>query len=188
MKKIVHIMVITAGLGFGSVPEASALENKFPPTWEENGTVMERVGLSHLRVGFVFQVYDAAFYSDANATLDDILYGDVPRRLHLKYLRSISRDQFIQAADDSLQAFLSPEALEELQPRIDKLNQWYQGVKKGDEYTLTYLPGRGTELALNGVPLGVIDGGDFATAYFRIWLDETNPYPDFRNRLLGLGS
>ena len=35
---------------------------------------------------------------------------------------------------------------------------------------MTYLPGRGTELALNGTPLAVIEGADFAAAYFGIWL------------------
>ena len=42
-------------------------------------------------------------------------------------------------------------------------------MKPGDRYALTYIPGVGTELALNGKPKGVIEG-DFAAAYFAIWL------------------
>lgn len=57
-----------------------------------------------------------------------------------------------------------------IQGRIDQINAAYKDVKPGDRYFLTYLPGRGTELALNGTPLIVIEGSDFAAAYFGIWL------------------
>jgi hypothetical protein len=51
---------------------------------------------------------------------------------------------------------------------------------------LTYLPGIGTELALNGRPMGVIEGADFAAAIFSLWLGE-NPYDrQFKSALLGL--
>lgn len=55
------------------------------------------------------------------------------------------------------------------------------GAPCTDRYSLTYMPGVGTELALNDNPLGVIDGADFAAAYFRIWLgdhpiDNVMPY------------
>ena len=62
------------------------------------------------------------------------------------------------------------QVLAKLRSRIDLINAIYQDVKPGDRYALTYLPGRGTELALNGTPLTVIEGADFAAAYFGIWL------------------
>jgi hypothetical protein len=43
-------------------------------------------------------------------------------------------------------------------------------VQPGNRYSLTYIPGKGTELALNGVPQGVIEGADFAAAVFSMWL------------------
>ena len=46
----------------------------------------------------------------------------------------------------------------------------YRGVEAGDRYALTYRPGAGTELALNGEPLVSVEGADFAAAYFAIWL------------------
>jgi acyl-CoA synthetase (AMP-forming)/AMP-acid ligase II len=60
--------------------------------------------------------------------------------------------------------------LARIQSRIERINAAYRDVKPGDRYSLTYLPGRGTELALNGKPLIVIEGADFAAAYFGIWL------------------
>ena len=60
-----------------------------------------------------------------------------------------------------------------------------QHVQPGDRYSLTYIPGVGTELALNGTPRGVIEGADFAAAIFSLWLGE-NPFDrQFKQALLG---
>jgi hypothetical protein len=40
-------------------------------------------------------------------------------------------------------------------------------------------------LALNGTEVGVIDGGDFARAYFGIWLGDEPIDDRFRDQLLG---
>ncbi len=57
-------------------------------------------------------------------------------------------------------------------------------MKPGDRYSLTYLPGEGTELAKNGVPLALVPGEDFARAYFGIWLGEDPLDRDLRDQLL----
>ena len=71
--------------------------------------------------------------------------------------------------------------------RLAKLNRAYVDVKPGDRYTLTYVPGKGTTLRLNGNPLVTVEGADFATAYFRIWLGEDPISPQLRDLLLGKG-
>lgn len=61
-----------------------------------------------------------------------------------------------------------------------------EGVSFPDRYSLTYEVGRGTELALNGTPKGVIGGADFAAAMFSIWI---GPHPlneSLRSALLGV--
>jgi hypothetical protein len=57
-------------------------------------------------------------------------------------------------------------------------------VEPGDRYTLTYAPGWGTELALNGEPLGRIAGPDFASAVFSIWLGDEPMDKPLKRRLL----
>jgi hypothetical protein len=51
---------------------------------------------------------------------------------------------------------------------------------------MTYIPGRGTELALNGEPKGVIKGADFAAAVFSIWLGPKPINTSFKEQILGL--
>ena len=80
------------------------------------------------------------------------------------------RTDFGKGAAPSLERNQTPAELARLQGRIDRINTTYKDVKAGDRYSLTYLPGRGTELALNGTPLLTIEGADFAAAYFGIWL------------------
>lgn len=122
-----------------------------------------------LRYLKVIKVYVAALYLPEGVTAEEIL-SDVPKRLELSYLVSIKGPDFDKGAAPVLERNQTPEGLARLRGRLDRINAAYKDVKAGDRYSLTYQPGRGTELALNGTPLIVIEGADFASAYFGIWL------------------
>jgi hypothetical protein len=51
---------------------------------------------------------------------------------------------------------------------------------------LTYIPGKGTELALNGESKGVVEGDDFAAALFSIWLGSKPISESLKKELLDL--
>lgn len=122
-----------------------------------------------LRYLKVIKAYVAALYLPEGGTPGQVL-SDVPKRLELHYLVSIKGSDFGKGAEPTLERNQPPAELARLRSRIDRINVVYRDVKPGDRYALTYLPGKGTELALNGVPLVVIEGADFAAAYFGIWL------------------
>ena len=115
------------------------------------------------------KAYVAALYLPEDVTADDVL-SDVPKRLEISYLVSIKGPDFDKGAAPVLERNQTPAERARIQGRLDRINAAYRDVKPGDRYSLTYLPGRGTELALNGTPLIVIEGADFAAAYFGIWL------------------
>jgi len=50
-------------------------------------------------------------------------------------------------------------------------------------YALTYRPGRGTGSRSNGKPLVLVEGDDFAAAYFSIWLGKKPIDEDLKNEL-----
>ncbi|MCW8800766.1 MAG: chalcone isomerase family protein, partial [Desulfobacter sp.] len=58
-------------------------------------------------------------------------------------------------------------------------------VQPKARYALTYLPGLGTQLAINAEPLGTIEGLEFARAVFAIWIGKNPIDKTFRDRLLG---
>lgn len=122
-----------------------------------------------LRYLKLIKAYVAALYLPEGVKAEEVL-SDVPKRLEISYLVSIKGPDFDKGAAPVLKRNQEPAELTKLQRRIDRINAAYKDVKPGDRYALTYLPGRGTELALNGTPLTVIEGADFAAAYFGIWL------------------
>ena len=69
--------------------------------------------------------------------------------------------------------------------RIEYHNSLYENVQPGDRYSLTYIPGKGTELALNGESKGLIEGPDFAAAVFSIWLGPKPISDSFKRQILG---
>ena len=140
------------------------------------------VGL--LRYKVFIKAYVAALYLGDGAATDDVL-ADVPKRLELNYFWSINAADFGRAGDEILKRNVDDGTFATLQPRIDRINGWYRDVKPGDRYSLTYLPGVGTQLALNGAEIGVIDGADFAKAYFRIWLGDKPIDANLREQLVG---
>jgi hypothetical protein len=136
-----------------------------------------------LRYKLFIKAYVAALYLGDGTVGGDAL-ADVPKRLELNYFWSISGAEFGKASDQVLAQNVDAQTLAALRPRLDRINAWYRDVKPGDRYSLTYVPGVGTELALNGNRLGVVDGADFAAAYFRIWLGDSPIDSRLRNQLL----
>ena len=110
--------------------------------------------------------------------------ADVPKAFELHYFHDIDAGDFRKATEESLATSAIPEAVAALRPRIDRFNELYQDIKEGQRYRLTYRPGVGTELAKDGLALGVIEGADFAHAIFGIWLGPKAIDDGFRDRVL----
>lgn len=133
------------------------------------GTPVPLHNAALLRYLKFIKAYVAALYLPEGVKSEAVL-SDVPKRLEINYLVSIKGPDFGKGAEPTLKLNQTPAELAKLRSRIDRINAIYRDVKPGDRYALTYLPGRGTELTLNGTPLTVIEGADFAAAYFGIWL------------------
>jgi len=149
-----------------------------------NNTTLKLTGTGLLRY-WGFKAYVGAFYLEAGCPIDDAL-SDRAKRIELQYKRSIKGSDFGPATDKSIANNLDPATVKRLRPRIDYHNSLYEDVQPGDRYALTYIPGRGTELALNGEPKGVIEGADFAAAVFSIWLGPEPLNKSFKKQILGI--
>lgn len=174
-------LAVTALLLAGSA--ASAAET---PDFPESVTVKE-VRLRLVGTGsfswMFFQLYHGAYYQDASRLQEPPL-ADVARRLTLHYHRKITARQFRKSGNGFLEKNFSEQTLAPLRDKIDRLNEAYQTVRKGDRYSLTYLPGYGTTLALNGEPRVTVPGAEFARVYFSIWLGDEPVKASFREDLL----
>ncbi len=143
---------------------------------------LNEVGL--LRYRYIIKAYVAALYLGESATSANVLM-DVPKRLEIEYFYAIKASGFAEATEVGIAANVASEQIPSLRGRIERLNALYRDVKPGDRYALTYVPGTGTELALNGTPLGTIEGADFAAAVFAIWLGPKAIDESLKTQLLG---
>lgn len=156
---------------------------RFPDKVQARGTDFTLHNVALLRWKLVFKAYVAALYRDTGTRTFD-LHADAPKRLVINYFYGFTPAQFAQATRDGIALNRTPEQIKALDARIDAFNRLYRAVKPNDQYALTYVPGKGTELALNGEALGSVPGADFAAAMFDIWLGPTPISTAFRDAIL----
>ncbi|MBT8330708.1 MAG: chalcone isomerase family protein, partial [Deltaproteobacteria bacterium] len=153
---------------FTSVSRAEAAEIEgihFDDRYRTADTSLELRGTGLLRVMVFAKIYVAALYLPEDHP-SKLALSDVPKRLEVQYLRSVAGKDFGPATNKKVSENVDPQTFERLLPRLEYHNSLYQDVQAGDRYALTYIPGKGTELTLNGEPQGTIEGADFAAALF----------------------
>jgi hypothetical protein len=166
------IPAIAVILVFTPIAQAVEIEGiTFSESYQAGSLTMPIHGVGLAKFLRTIKVYVGALYLAPGVKPEAVL-GDVPKRLELSYFRALKAEDFGQAANTVLADNVSPATIKALKPRIEQMHRLYEDVKPGDRYGLTYVPGIGTELALNGQRKGIIEGADFAAAYFAIWLGQ----------------
>jgi hypothetical protein len=146
---------------------------------------LELRGYGLLRYMIFIKAYVGALYMPPGAEASQAL-GATPRRLELSYFHAITAEDFAEATRQKIADNVSTATQAAIAERLARFNGFYRDVQPGDRYALTYRPGWGTELSLNGQPLGRIEGEDFAAAVFAIWLGPNPIDATFRDTLLGV--
>ncbi len=141
-------------------------------------------GQALLRYMVFIKAYVGALYLPEDIDHRQVL-DPVPRRLELAYFHAIQAADFAKATRKKMADNVTPADMEHLSERLERFNALYRDVQPGDRYALTYLPGQGTALSLNGQRLGIVEGDDFAAALFAIWLGPQPIDQSFKEALLG---
>ena len=181
---ILRLAILAAILPLPAYANTTASGATFDNIVVQDRKELKITGTGMLTYLAIFKVYNAAFYLESGATLDEVL-DDKAKRFEVAYLRSFDGEDFGEATYKALRKSISAEEIERLRPRIDYHNSLYESVAPGDRYAVTYIPGKGTELARNGKAVGVIEGADFAAALFSIWVGDNPIDQNFRQDLLG---
>jgi hypothetical protein len=153
-------------------------------TVQVDGHTCNLIGAGLLRYRTVFKAYVAALYLGKKHTSGD-LFKDIPKSLVIEYFHAIDAQGFISATRQGFKNNLSKEQLEAIDQRARAFYSLYRDVKPSDRYSFTYIPGIGSELALNGRVLGKISGLDFANAFLSIWLGPNPLDQNLKKALLG---
>lgn len=169
-------VLATACLLASPSPASEVAGVAFDPMHRVDGRSLTLSGLGLHRYRLFIKLYAIALYVDPEVGVGDVtpdvVLGDVPKRLELETFWPIRAEIFRRLTRERIEQAVPADRFEQLAPSIEALNALYEDAEKGDRIAITYLPGRGTELARNGVPKGVVEGETFAQAMFGIWLGD----------------
>jgi len=139
-----------------------------------------------LRKKFVIKVYVAGLYlAQKEKSAQKILAADAPHRMVMHFLYGVSKDQMCDAWNEGLEAN-TPNPSAEVKKAFTTLCGWMEPIDEGKTLVMTYLPGEGTQVEVNGKVKGTIPGAAAADAILATWLGpKPGPGEDFKKALLG---
>lgn len=139
-----------------------------------------------LRKKFVVKVYVGGLYlqqKQNNAAA--ILAADAPRRMVMHFTYDVDKGKMAEAWEDGL-ADNTPNASPEVKTAFRTLSTWMEDMKEGQRIVLTYVPGTGTTVEVNGKNKGVLGGKAVADAILNTWVGpKPGPGGDFKKGILG---
>ena len=182
--KIIPLVIIANVISAAGLNAAEIDGRYFKESLTADNTTLNLTGVGLLRY-WGFKAYVGAFYLEEGCTIEEAL-SDRAKRIEIEYQRPIQGKDFGPATNKGIAKNVDQEIYQRLRPQIDFHNSLYEDVQPRDRYSLTYIPGKGTELALNGEPKGIIEGAEFASALFSIWLGPDPLNQSFKNQILSL--
>jgi len=144
-----------------------------PDTVTIAGKTCPLVGLG-LRKKFFFKIYVGGLYMEHPSHKPQIVIDDPGiKRVVMHFLyKEVSAKRMREAWTDGFKDNLG-DAFDAMKPKIDQFNALFtEPVRRGDEVWVTYLPGKGIQVAINGKEKGTIPGQAFMKAVFSIWFGE----------------
>ena len=161
-----------------SIPDEAVLEGA------EKTLLLNGAGV---REKFFLDIYVGALYLEAKTTdAATAIHAGGPKRILLHFVHSeVPAKKLADAWHEGFEANTDPASLSPLKPRIDRFANLFQDAKRGDVYTLDYLPGQGTRVVFNDRLLGIVEGEDFSGALLGIWLGAKPVTEKLKRAMLG---
>ena len=157
---------------------------RFDESWRVDGSSLILVGTGLQRYMFVYKVCVAGLYLPEGTRPADAL-TDVSKRLEIQYFHKIKAEQFATLTRRGVRENATASEFRQVKARLAQFNAAYRNVKPRDRYALTYRPGKGSTLSLNGRDLITIQGADFARALYAVWLGGEPVTDGLKSGLLG---
>ena len=183
MRKLILAVALTlAAVNAGAATVAGA---KIEDTVSVGGHNLVLNGAA-LRKKLFIKVYVGGLYLPSkqnNAAA--ILAADAPRRQVMHFLFDVGKDKMADAWEEGL-ADNTPNASAEVKTAFKTLATWMEDMKEGQRIVLTYAPGTGTLVEVNGKNKGTLGGKAVADAILNTWVGpKPGPGADFKKGVLG---
>lgn len=183
-------LAVVAAVAVAPIAPASAAEClgvTLPDSSEVAGQTLVLNGVGPRLATFLdVKVYAAGLYLPAKSSdAAAIIAADEARQIQLHFVRSVDGEEIAGAWSDGFKDNAG-DGLSALEPRIAQLGGMMEDMAEGDVMMFTYVPGTGTEVTIDGTAKGTIEGADFASTLFAIWLGDP-PNDEIKAGLLGGG-
>jgi len=145
-----------------------------------------------IRYKAVFKVYTAGLYLPRKAaTPEEALAQPGPKRISITMLRDIDANELGRLFTRGVEENSPRQELGQLVPGLLRMGQMFadqKQLKAGDVFYVDWLPGKGSQVVVKGVPQGEpIREPAFFNALLRIWLGPAPADWKLKDALLGGG-
>jgi hypothetical protein len=158
---------------------------KLPDTMAVGGKTLDLNGAG-LRKKFVVKVYVGALYlAEKSKDAKAVIAADQPKAVRMTFLRDLTKDQVMDAFKEGFEKNSAKQA-NALMPKLAEAGKALPArLKEGSTMIVTYVPGKGSTLGMEGDAMATIEGKDFADALFRNWLGDAPADENLRDGMLG---
>jgi hypothetical protein len=186
-KSSMAVLLATAVLLSAALAGAATFKGvTFPDAATIGGKECRLNGIG-VRSKIIISVYLGALYlGTPTGDAATAIATDEPKRIVMHFVHSkVGADAIREAWQDGF-ANNSATALPQLKDRLARFSGWFDAdLLKGEQVVLTYVPGQGTEVAVQGKVRGVVEGADFMRALWSVWLGEKPADSGLKKGMLG---
>lgn len=180
------VALLAMGLVGASASPALAREVNgvtLPDSATVEGKTLTLNGMGTRKKLFI-KVYVAGLYVEkASKDAQALATSDQLKRVRMVLVRDLGRDKIVDAIENGVKKNM-PSQLTALRARLDQLFGVIPDLKKGDEITITYEPGKGTTLVSTRGQI-TLPGKDLGDALFSVWLGQHPADDDLKTALAG---
>ncbi len=159
--------------------------------YEGKNFQLEATGVS-TRKKLIIKVYSVAHYLQKKPEgnqdrLQQILTDANAKQLTIKWVREVPVEKVQEGYEESLKSAIPEPAYTQLQAAIKTYIAFFnQGINKGDEHVIRWIPGGVIEVQINGKTVGTIKNAEFAKGLWNVWFGTKSVVN--RDNLMSLGS
>jgi Chalcone isomerase-like len=182
MRKLILAATLVLATAAGATTVAGV---NMPDTVDAGGHKLVLNGAG-LRKKLFIKVYVGGLYLGAKqSSAAAIMAADAPRRQVMHFLFDVGKGKMAEAWAEGLEDN-TPNASPEVKTAFKTLSTWMDDMKEGQQIVLTYLPGTGTTVEVNGKNKGTLGGKAVADAILNTWVGpKPGPGDDFKKAVLG---
>ncbi|HET6923095.1 MAG TPA: chalcone isomerase family protein [Anaeromyxobacteraceae bacterium] len=159
---------------------------KVPDTVESGGVTLKLNGAGiRTRTFLKVKVYLGALYLPVPASDPAaILAAGAPWVVRMHFLRDVDRKSMLDAYREGFEKN-SREKLPEILPLFDRVAPAIADVKEGQVMVVSYRPGAGTTVGVEGGPQATVEGKVLADGLLGNWLGKEPADSDLKEAMLG---